>query len=315
MPRVSTRDAARGSWKGILLTLGVDARFLTGKHGPCPSCGGTDRFRWDNRNADGGYICSRCGSGNGFDMLKLIKGWDFATAAREVDAVVGNVKPDPPQKKLDEATRVRLLRELWAAGVSIASDNPAARYLGNRRLDLPRNRKALRFVESCPIPKLHGGGQAPAMIGLVTDGAGQPVNIHRTFLKPDGSGKADMEQPRAMMPGNIPDGSAIRLTPVADELGIAEGIETALAATRLFDVPTWAAVNEVMLGKWFPPEGVRRVVIFGDNDANFVGNSAAFSLAKRLHAQQCEVVVRLPECEGSDWADDLGSRSASSERG
>ena len=33
-----TADEAVGRWPGILQSLGVDAAFLSKKHGPCPIC-------------------------------------------------------------------------------------------------------------------------------------------------------------------------------------------------------------------------------------------------------------------------------------
>ena len=54
-------------------------------------------------------------------------------------------------------------------------------------------------------------------------------------------------------------------------LGIAEGVETALAASIMFNVPVWAALNANRLKVWEPAEGVSEVVVFGDNDINSVG--------------------------------------------
>ena len=142
------------------------------------------------------------------------------------------------------------------------------------------------------------------MIAMVSTADGKPANIHRTFLRPDGSGKADMSEPRAMMPGRIPDGAAIRLANIHGErLGIAEGIETALAATLKFNIPTWAAINSTILAKWWPPAGVKEVVIFGDNDPLFGGQAAALALAHRLAVKGFAVDVRIPPEVGRDWAD------------
>lgn len=299
--RVSTKDAARGKWKGVLATLGVSADHLTGKHGPCPMCGGKDRFRFDNKGGDGTYFCSQCGAGNGFDLLRGVHNWDFAKAASEVDRIVGNIAAETPAKQLEDNQRRDMLNRLWLSGATIRSDNPAARYLGSRRVNLPQNADCLRYVERCPIP---GGGFSHAMIAMVSNPDGSPANIHRTFVRADGTGKAEMDEPRALMPGRIPDGAAIRLASVYGErLGIAEGIETALAATSKFNIPTWAAINSTILAKWVPPAGVREVVIFGDNDPKFGGAAAAFALAHRLAVKGFAVDVRIPEQIGKDWAD------------
>ena len=49
MQREPLADRARGRWAAILPQLGVSPSALTGKHGPCPLCGGRDRFRFDDK--------------------------------------------------------------------------------------------------------------------------------------------------------------------------------------------------------------------------------------------------------------------------
>jgi putative DNA primase/helicase len=66
-------------------------------------------------------------------------------------------------------------------------------------------------------------------------------------------------------------GAAIRLTPVSRTLGIAEGIETALAASELFEVPVWSCISTTGIESFEPPEGAEHIVIFADNDENFAG--------------------------------------------
>ena len=67
------KTAARGHWPDILESLGVDRSKLTNIHQPCPACGGTDRFRFDDKNGDGTFICSGGGgsitAGDGFKLL------------------------------------------------------------------------------------------------------------------------------------------------------------------------------------------------------------------------------------------------------
>jgi phage/plasmid primase-like uncharacterized protein len=84
------QQRALGRWYGILSTLGVATNFLRNKHGPCPVCGGKDRFRWDNKDGKGTFYCSQCGAGDGFELLKKLKGWDFKQAAAEVEGIVGS---------------------------------------------------------------------------------------------------------------------------------------------------------------------------------------------------------------------------------
>ena len=95
----------------------------------------------------------------------------------------------------------------------------------------------------------------------------------------------------------------MRLGGAKATLGIAEGIETALAASQRFGVPVWSATNAVLLEAWVPPQGVERVLIAGDNDASFTGQAAAFGLARRLVQKGLAVEIRIPDQVGKDWAD------------
>lgn len=298
---MKTADLARGKWTGILKGLGIDDRFLTGKHGPCPFCEGADRFRYDNKEGKGTFICNQCGAGDGFKFLMLHKGWDFITAAREVEKVMGHVTVDKQRPAMDAAKRVEMLNRLWAGSVPLADGDMASRYLAGRGVLPSRAPTCLRFHERCPVP--FGGGFLPAMLAMVTLPNGEAVNIHRTFLGPNG--KAEIQTPRAMMPGELPEGSAVRLYAAHGErLGIAEGIETAIAAAKRFKVPVWAALNSSLLEKWTPPPGVTEVMIFGDNDPAFGGQAAAYSLAHRLSTRlRMSADVRIPGTAGLDWAD------------
>ena len=299
-----TFDLARGKWRGILQTLGVDGRFLTGKHGPCPKCEGVDRFRWDNSGGNGSYICGQCGAGDGFDLLRLVHGWSFKEAAAEVDAVLGNVTTlDMPKPKMDEEKRRKLLIEVWGRSLPIAGGDLVDMYLLARGIQPKAYPDALRFAPSCMAPD---GNKYPAMLARVVGVDGKGMTIHRTFL---GIGaKADIAQPRALMPGSIEDGACVRLSPVCDHIGIAEGIETALGATQLFGIPTWAAINSTMMAKWSAPDGVRRVTVFSDNDSKFGGQSAAYTLAHKLSLKGIAVDVQMPSQMGRDWADEAHGR-------
>ena len=73
----ATEIHERVNWPSVLAQLGIGAAYLTNRHGPCPSCGGKDRYRFDNKNGRGGFYCNGCGPGDGFTLLKRVHGWDF----------------------------------------------------------------------------------------------------------------------------------------------------------------------------------------------------------------------------------------------
>ena len=290
---------ANGKWRSILGMLGIDSKFLRDKHGPCPLCGGDDRYRWDNKEGKGGYFCSQCGAGYGIDLVMKANGWDFGTAAREIDNVMGEAKLEKVRKRDNPEAQRRKVADFWKRSIKAKPDGMVYSYLRGRVPGEWRHPPDLRFMERCPVPS---GGECPAMVAAVRDLNGKGINVHRTFLGPNG--KADMSDPRAMMPGRLPDGCAVRLAPAKAIMGIAEGIETAIAASVKFKMPVWSAINATMLAKWIPPEEVEEVHVFGDNDAKFAGQAAAYALASRLAGRMgLRVQVHIPERVGTDWAD------------
>ena len=107
------------------------------------------------------------------------------------------------------------------------------------------------------------------------------------------------------MSGPIPAGSAIRLMPYESAIGIAEGIETAISAYAIFNVPTWAGISAKGIERWEPPKDAEEVWIFGDNDRTFTGQLAAYKLAYRLVETGKKVYVAIPRIKGADWNDVL----------
>lgn len=304
MNRPRTHDLARGKWKGILQALGFPAEAVSGKNVPCPMCGGKDRFRFDNQQGSGSYICNGCGNGGtAWTLLERWKGWKFAEAAREVDKVLGNVRADPVKPERTDKDKLADCVRLWGAALRVEQGDLVHRYLMNRGCPLPQNLDSIRFAESCPVP--FEVGARPAMLASVKGPDGKGVTLHRTFLHPEGR-KADMDNPRALMPGDLPDGCAVRLAMHGNRLGIAEGLETALKAGERFGLPVWAAMNATMLAKWIPPEGVNEVIVFGDADRKYGGQAAAYALAHRLAVRfKIErVTVEIPPQLGTDWADE-----------
>lgn len=90
--------SAAGKWESIISSItNIDAKVFNGKHQACPSCGGKDRFRFDNERdfkGDGGYICSSCGGGDGLDLLCKVSGVPFSEAVNLVGEIVGGHTPE-----------------------------------------------------------------------------------------------------------------------------------------------------------------------------------------------------------------------------
>jgi predicted P-loop ATPase len=90
--------------------------------------------------------------------------------------------------------------------------------------------------------------------------------------------------------------------PADGRLGIAEGIETALAAHRIFGLPVWAGLSADGVRRWQWPEGVTHVTIFAD--AGEAGRQAAANLADRLNNAGIANRIVHP-LHGDDINDDL----------
>lgn len=298
----SASEIATGRWHGILPALGVAEEFLRNKHGPCPMCGGKDRWRFDDKRGKGTWFCNGCGNGDGYQLLMAFHGWNFREAAEQVKRVVGFVDPSEQPRETDEARAIANCRKVWEDAEKVTSGDPVWQYL-HRRTGIDLIPASLRYHPA--LPYRHGDGSVsyhPAMVAMVSDEIGAGVTIHRTYLTSDGN-KANVRAVRKLMPGKPLAGASIKLGAVAECIGIAEGIETALAASRAFKAPVWACVSAHGLETWKPTEGIARVIVFGDNDEKFAGQAAAYRIAHRLAVAGIAAGVRIPETVGTDWAD------------
>lgn len=114
--------------------------------GPCPSCGGTDRFHvWPEQNESGGYWCRGCGkAGDAIQFLRDFEGLSFQDACARLDIKVpdrpdhrspgsGSAAPHPPKPEFKPESHpapADLWRERAEKLVSWSQENLA----GNKEL-------------------------------------------------------------------------------------------------------------------------------------------------------------------------------------
>jgi phage/plasmid primase-like uncharacterized protein len=287
--------------------------------GPCPRCGGDDRFVVSPRKQL--FRCRKClAAGDVIALAAHAEGLDCNRRndfLRAVELVNGEPPPDatstPDPKRTAELTQRREQAQRdrdaeqkaqqhrnreWAMRIwnesRPATNTPVQTYLRSRGITIAPP-LTLRFHPAL----LHrpSGLAWPAMIAVVTlDRA--ILGVHRTWLKQDGSGKAPVEHQKMSL-GPV-HGGAVRLAPVADRLMVAEGIETALSVMQAVGGSTWAALSEAGMRALVLPPEVQDVIVCADGDA--VGEHAATMAAVRWRSEGREVrIAKAPP--GKDFND------------
>jgi putative DNA primase/helicase len=129
----NTVSAAKGRWPQLLSALGINVAPHA-HHSPCPVCGGKDRFRFDNREGRGTWICNQCGAGDGLNLVERKLDISVKEAAVKVAEILGEVQPlavhhdEAAEQKQKDNARHR------AAGQAKALVNAARKAAGNAYL-------------------------------------------------------------------------------------------------------------------------------------------------------------------------------------
>ena len=175
-------------------------------------------------------------------------------------------------------------------------------YLCNRGIKAVHHAAALRFHPRCYYREDDGSPTEtwPAMIAAVTDLADRITGAHRTWLSPDGLGKAPVTTPRRAMGGLL--GHAVRFGAADDVLAVGEGIETMLSLRYALPfMPMAAALSANHLAALLLPPTLRRLYIARDADA--AGDMAFATLTERAEAAGIEALALSPGRD--DFNEDL----------
>ena len=284
-------------------------------------------------------ICCFFGSGRGGDLIELaqeVLGLDKAGAVSwarqwlglptnehraDPELIEGQQREAEERRKGREAERAReradKLKSAWEIWDEAQNDGPGFKYLRFRGLDPAHADVELRSHPDLPHAE---GGSFPALIGKVTDAEGGFAGIWRIYVAKNGKGKAPVETPKRGL--GVAHGGAVRIGGIESFIGIAEGIETALAVRQLLKeqtgllIPAWAALSANGMQSVEVPSSVRHVRIYPDADLPrldrgkpSVGLTAAKVLASRLEHEAVNVSIIRPPV-GSDWLDRLNALRA-----
>lgn len=291
---MKTTEAVIGRWGQIFQHYGLPpinpARHYKGE---CPICGRKGKFRIDDKEGMGTWICV-CGAGTGWSLLTEVTGKPFGMLAQEIDQFLGNsfdrARNEPIiNTKLERS--VNRFREC-----SRIEGTPGEQYLNGRGIfRMPKG--GVKWSEG----EVHRETDKtwPVLYALASNEYGEAVQRHLTFL--DGDKKADIEPNKKMLTLQEYSGSiSVKLFEQKSTLGIAEGIETALSAHQHYHLPVWSTLNSVLMERFKAPPGVTNLMIFADNDENGTGLAAAFACGKKnllSNNDVTRVLIRWPELE------------------
>lgn len=286
-----TVKQACGHWPRILPALGV--KVIKNRHQACPVCGGSDRFRFDDKEGRGTWLCNQCGAGDGLKLVEKVFGVTASKAAGKVNAVTGNLPPVAP-------------KVIAAAEAETDTDRKAAAALAVRLMEKTRtasgnaylNRKGFPDHECLILSATHKTGGVTFRAGDVVvplyDDTGALVNLQ--LINSDGL--------KRTLKGGAVKGACHTIEgkkQAGKRLWIAEGYATALTVHHLTGETVMVALSSVnllslasLVRQKYP---ACQIVLAADRDLSGDGQSKAAAAA-----DACEGVVALPPVFG-DWND------------
>ncbi|MFT7571764.1 MAG: putative DNA primase/helicase [Paracoccaceae bacterium] len=261
---------------------------------PCPSHDDrTPSLSLDD--CDDGRVLVHCHAGceqeSVIKALKSLGLWLGEDDCSRPSIHFGQRKHLQPARQPD---RKKAAQALWE-NARPAADTIVERYLRGRGIyiDPP---PCLRFVASARHAP--SSQSLPCIVASVEAPGGGVVAVQRTFLAPDGRGKAPVD-PAKMALGPIA-GGAVRLAEAHDLLGLCEGIEDGLSVMQAEPLlPVWATLGTSGLRAVVLPDSVRQVVILADGDP--AGEASAQIAARRFRVEGRSVRIARPPSPFKDF--------------
>lgn len=294
---------ANGQWQTILSNLGAEVPL--NKHTACPHCGGKDRFRFDDKDGNGTFICNQCGSGDGLDLVQRVLGVSVTEAAKEVAGMIGidTHSECPPAYCIHE---VKVQQDVLRAQ---QAENKANEQIEKHKRFTERYSRAIANAKQGESDYLKAKGFESATVTLLADGSliiplvdtDGTITAAQT-INPNGEKRLLLDSAKngSYYPINEP----VSISTVI----IAEGLATAMTchllnpeayAVAAIDAGNLIHVAKAMRTKY--PES--QIIIAGDNDIKpdqpNTGKLAAEKAAKAVNG----IAVLPPTDDKADWDD------------
>lgn len=280
-----------GAWRQTL--EGYGCQLPSGRHhGPCPVCGGKDRFRFDDKDGRGTWFCSQCDpqSGGGLLLLSRYLGKPTLEVARELlgQDMPRTVAPVRKHSATDEQMREEL-RKRAAKGAEMLMENSMLAshpYMDKKGLagEWHVNSQIMMGADNERI-------EPGALLLVPVYKGGELVNVQK--IKQDGT-------KRPIYGGDMA-GVCHVIKGTGRTVAVVEGFATGVTVNRMTNATTYVAFNTgnlaAITAQARAEHSTATLIIFADNDEHGAGLKYAEEAAIPFNAK-----IALPP-ELGDWDD------------
>lgn len=306
----AVKAAAQGHWREILTANGLNLPDPKRRSG-CPVCGGKDRFRFDDQEGRGTWLCNqcgkdgKCGAGDGLSLYQKATGQSMSEAIRSLASYLGL---SGSMSAADHA-RIEKQRQKAAKAAEQQRAKEASQREGAAALAQQMELEAVGCMAE-QVPYLARKG----LSGFGVEVLAHDYDRHKAgsllvvLFNIDGVTTSaeiiDSEGRKMALAGGQKKGSAAYIEPLGDSLpenaahcGVVEGYATGLSVRALTGWPVFCGMSKAGLAdaakiaRYNCPRA--QIVICGDVGAEVEAEQAA---------QAVGGVVSYPP-SGGDWDD------------
>jgi phage/plasmid primase-like uncharacterized protein len=301
-------DACSADILAVAQTLGARLKKVGANEyaGPCPRCGGTDRFSINTKKRV--YNCR--GAGEGGDVIAMVRYVTGCSFIEACELITGDPRPDHSCHESPTQCVARQAPEpaappraderglgLWRRAAPEIDQTPADLYLRERGF-APPYPGTLRYLP-CAAEHPHAliaafGLPDEPEPGLLWMPDAAVRAVHLTRLDPTGMSRLKSDSARIIV-GQNGLGFPVAVAPINDGLGlvIAEGIENALSLGLSLGLGAWAACSHTRMSALASavPSYVEAVTIVADPEPAAL--ASATGLAEKLRHRGFIVTLKV----------------------